>query len=106
MKTRIREIRKANRMTQEALAALVGISKSYLSQIESGVRDFNGRRLEAFARVLGVGTQDLLVDSEIGQHEPEAVRNHIRILKSLRPEDQEAIFRIAHALSLNRTTLE
>ena len=46
-------------MTQQALAAAAGLSKSYLSQIESGKKTGTLETLRRLARVLGVEVDDL-----------------------------------------------
>ena len=46
-------------LTQQALAAVAGLSKSYLSQIESGRKTGTLETLGHLARVLGVEVDDL-----------------------------------------------
>jgi DNA-binding XRE family transcriptional regulator len=46
-------------LTQEALAARAGISKAYVSQIESGKRQGAIKTLQAIARVLDLSLDDL-----------------------------------------------
>lgn len=46
-------------MTQEVLANQVGISKAYLSQIETGKRIGAVKTLQSIARLLGVTVDDL-----------------------------------------------
>lgn len=57
--TRIRERRRANKLTQTALAKTVGISASYLNLIEHNRRGIAGRTLIALARELGMQPSDL-----------------------------------------------
>lgn len=47
-------------LTQEALAERVGISKPFLSQIETGKRQFSAATLHKLAEALGVAADDLL----------------------------------------------
>lgn len=47
-------------MTQEALAELAGVGKSYLSQIESGKKMGSARVLSALAAALRVDVDDLI----------------------------------------------
>ena len=46
-------------LTQEALASQAGISKAYVSQIESGKRQGAIKTLQAIARVLALSLDDL-----------------------------------------------
>jgi transcriptional regulator with XRE-family HTH domain len=57
--TRIRERRRANKLTQTALAKTVGISASYLNLIEHNRRGIAGRTLISLARELGLQPSDL-----------------------------------------------
>lgn len=47
-------------LTQDALTERVGISKPFLSQIETGKRRFGAATLRALADALGVAADDLL----------------------------------------------
>lgn len=51
--------REHRQLTQEALAAAAGISKAYLSQIETGKRHGAVKTLRALAAALGVTLDDL-----------------------------------------------
>ncbi len=99
MKTLIKELRVRKGMTQDRLADMVGMSKSYLSEIERGVKEVNGRRLEAFAKALGVETHELIATASRSTGEADAMHEHLQLMRSLSQEDQEAIIRMARALS-------
>ncbi len=94
MRFRVAQIRKERGLTQDQLAKAVGMSKGYLSEIENGKKTVNGRRLEAFARALGVAPADLIDDPGVS----EEVADHLRVLRSLSHEDQEAVMRHARGL--------
>lgn len=78
MKNRIRDIRKDRGLTQEELAAKVGISYTHLGRMEVGKRRVSLEMIEQLARALGCRVQDLLPDvAEIAPPqlaEPDAVR--------------------------------
>lgn len=95
METKIREIRKAKGWTVERLAQASGISKSYLSELETGKKQINGRKLEAIARALQCAPLDLLDDKTL---EPD-VMEHIRLLRCLSPSDRQAVIRHARGLA-------
>jgi transcriptional regulator with XRE-family HTH domain len=50
---RIREVRKANRLTQEALADASDIDRSYIGGVERGGRNLSFDKLCQIARALG-----------------------------------------------------
>lgn len=56
---RIREIRKSRGLTQAELGKLAGVSRSYLSEMETGSKDINATRLTRIAQALGVSVVDL-----------------------------------------------
>jgi transcriptional regulator with XRE-family HTH domain len=58
---RLRALRRLKRLTQQDLAAEVGISVSMLSTIERGVKYPRVDLIKKFARVLDVPLEDLFV---------------------------------------------
>ena len=56
----LRVWRRHRGMTQQALAAAIGIGKSYLSEIESGKKDGSIRVIKAAAKALDVDLDDLV----------------------------------------------
>lgn len=60
MQNRLKELRKAKRLTQEEFAKIVGISQSYVSDIEKGKRDMDFTLAERFAKALGVKPYELM----------------------------------------------
>lgn len=94
MKTRIKEFRTARRLSVEALAKAVGMSKSYVSEMENGRKEINGRRLEQFARFFGVPTADLLVQEDSDAE----MQSHLMIMRGLSAEDRAAVMRLARGL--------
>lgn len=57
----IREWRQAKNLTQEQLAERIGITKSYLSKIETGKKRYDQPFLEAAAEALSCEPADLIV---------------------------------------------
>jgi transcriptional regulator with XRE-family HTH domain len=94
MKLRLKQIRKAARLTQQQLADSIGVSKSYVSEIESGKKQINGKLLDAFSKALNCSPCELIDDPDLS-HE---IAEHIAILKSLSEADRLAVLR--HASSL------
>ena len=58
--TRLKEIRIEKRLTQKALAELVGVTRVTIARYEIGDRDPKGKTLVRIARALGVSTSDIL----------------------------------------------
>jgi transcriptional regulator with XRE-family HTH domain len=56
---RVRALRSARSVSQAALAAALGVSKSYLSHIEAGRRPVSSRMLAQLAQTLGVDVSQL-----------------------------------------------
>ncbi len=96
VKLRLKELRRDRMMTQTQLARAVGISTGYLSQLESGARVPNTRRLEAFASHLGVPITALLTNDS----ERRELDGFTEIYSQLAPEDREAILHLAQRLLL------
>jgi transcriptional regulator with XRE-family HTH domain len=59
---RVRRLRKAKGITQLELAELLGVGRSYLSQIERGKRDPGLRLVKAIADGLSTKLSDLLLN--------------------------------------------
>lgn len=57
---RVRQLRQARSLSQEALADLAGLDRTYISSVERGQRNISLRNIEAIADALGVGLADLL----------------------------------------------
>ena len=60
MENRLKELRKAKKLTQDQLAKIVGISQSYVSDIEKGVRDIDFALAERFAKALNIKPYELM----------------------------------------------
>lgn len=71
--SRIKEIRKSQRITLKALSQAAGLSESYLSQVERGVCAASVSSLEKIAEVLKIN-MDVLVQEE--QEIPTAARRY------------------------------
>lgn len=63
--TRIRERRRAKKLSQKALAEKAGISQSYMNLIEHNHRTIAGRTLLAIAENLEIDSQDLSDDANL-----------------------------------------
>lgn len=62
---RIREKRKALGLTQDQLCLVVGISKSFLSEVETGKRNLSSAHLLGIAKALGCSCDYLLVGGDL-----------------------------------------
>ena len=61
----IRAYRKANRLSQEELAILCGLHRTYVGSVERGERNVTLSTLEDFSAALGVSVSELLTDKAI-----------------------------------------
>lgn len=57
---RLREVREAQGLSQEALAAKAGLHRTYVGLMERGVRNVTLRTIEKLADALGVEMADLM----------------------------------------------
>lgn len=61
----IRTSRKAMNISQEQLAEMCGLHRTYVGSVERGERNVTLSTLEAFAVVLGVSVADLLSERKL-----------------------------------------
>lgn len=94
MKHKIKKMREERGWTVETLASMVGMSRSYVSEIENGKKNVNNVRLGAFAKAFGVSPIDLIDDETVSSD----IVEHVRRLKRLNAADRDAVIRHAMAL--------
>jgi transcriptional regulator with XRE-family HTH domain len=61
----IRDVRKANRVSQEALAYNAGIDRSHMGKIERGERNVTALNLLRVAKALGVNPSEIFSKAEL-----------------------------------------
>lgn len=94
MQLRIKELRKNREWTVEHLADLVGLSKSYVSEIENGKKQANQIRIKKFADAFGVPVFELLDQDTLGASE----RDLLESFSKMSDEKKSALISIAHSL--------
>lgn len=57
---RVRELRAAKGLSQEAFAALCGLDRTYISGIERGVRNLSLINIHALAKALEISVSELM----------------------------------------------
>lgn len=57
---RIRELRNAKELSQEAFAAACGLDRTYISGIERGRRNVSLRNIKAIANALGISISEMM----------------------------------------------
>lgn len=95
MKYRIREHRKSRRLTLDQLAEVVGTSKGYLSELETGKRTGGIAMIRAIAQALHVTEAEIFSPESVEEQE---MLDHVTIYRQLSLEDQRAIARMAKGL--------
>lgn len=90
MSLNLRQIRDERKLTQDDVAAMTGISKSFLSQIETGARKPSMETLELLATALHVTAGDLLQPQGFAEPPAPETAAH-RILKGLDPLPPKAL---------------
>ncbi len=114
---RIRQARRARSMTQEALAAAVGVSRSAIAQWETGRAGQLTANLAAVCRVLEIDAADLIGERHdpdaaarpagdpFSPCEPSATGDEVALLRLYRvcsPGDQQLLLMTARRLTHNR----
>lgn len=64
----IRKIRERKRITQESIAAQIGVTQSAVSQWESGNTMPTAQNIIDLARILGCTTDDILITDKEDKH--------------------------------------
>ena len=57
---RVRDLRKAKGLSQEAFASLCGLDRTYISGIERGVRNVSLANISLVANALGISLAELM----------------------------------------------
>ena len=97
MKNRIRELRKAQGLTLQDLAAKVGTSNQQISQLETGRRRLNVDWLERLSKALCCHPLELLDDGVMAQTEQEKAM--LGLFRGLSSEQREAFLKATSALA-------
>lgn len=97
---RIRKIRKAHGLSQEALAEQVGISTTHMSHIETGNTKLSLPVLVNLATALEVRTDDLLYDGSLAERS-NAMESIIQILDTCTTQQIKIIEDILRATKIS-----
>ena len=57
---RLRELRKERGLSQEEFAARAGLNRSYVSDVERGVRNISLQNIDVVAKTLGLTVSELM----------------------------------------------
>lgn len=101
MKLRIKQIRKDRGWTGDTLAGKVGITKGYVSEIETGKKKPGAATLIRLAEAFGCPVGDLF-EGDAGERAEAELLTHLEVLRDLEPEDRLAILRSAQGLLATR----
>ena len=98
--SRIKEARKAKKMTQEDLSEKIDVSVAFLSRIERGSSHINLKRLNQICDVLEISEGYILNGSDSNQ------KNYLNhefenLLKQCSPEKQKMIYEIVKVIANN-----
>jgi transcriptional regulator with XRE-family HTH domain len=95
---KIRQFRETLGLTQMEVCERTGVSRSYLSQIETGVRPGSLKVVSTLAEILNVPVGEIFDFGEIGAEEATL----LEAFGELSSEDRKAVLR--HATALNKET--
>ncbi|RID91526.1 XRE family transcriptional regulator [Gemmobacter lutimaris] len=101
MKLRIRELRKSNKLTGEQLADLVGISKGYVSELETGKKSPGADLLMRLADALHCEVHELFSGSQ-SERDTASLATHLEVMSQLSADDRRSIERAALGLLAKR----
>ena len=99
---KIRQLRKDNNLTQEALAEEIGLSYTYLGQIERGTRGINIPNLIVIANRFNVSLDFLLsehLNKEIGKENNNINNEWIKIIENKTPLEKQKYISVIKDLS-------
>ncbi|MFQ9985881.1 MAG: helix-turn-helix domain-containing protein [Lachnospiraceae bacterium] len=97
---RIRELRKNNALSQEALAEKVGISTTHMSHIETGNTKLSLTVLVNLSLALGVSTDDLLF-AQSSDNRNALMGKAVNILEGCNPQELAIIIDILKATKIS-----
>lgn len=86
---RIKEIRRAQGLTREELAALSGYSANFIQEVERGRSGLSSESIRAFSTALKISADSLLFGCE-----PTGFEHILRELKTVPPEKLKHIIKI------------
>lgn len=98
-RTRLRELRKAARLTQVELAERTGVSQPTISDLENDRLSMNIAWMRTFSRVLECAPADLLADEDSPDRLSPEERELIHKFREATPPQRELIARLADPLS-------
>ena len=65
---RLKELRLLKGLSQEALALLAGLDRTYVSGCERGIRNIGLENIYKLAAALDIPPHQLLIDTELNEH--------------------------------------
>ncbi|WP_025716249.1 helix-turn-helix domain-containing protein [Paenibacillus sp. 1-18] len=95
--TRIRDIRKSQGLSQEALAEKAGFNSSYIGFIERAERNISLKNLEKIAKALNVSVYQLLTyvkENDELTEEDLSIKNILTLLRTREAKDTEMALKI------------
>lgn len=94
MRLKLKELREKRGWNQDEVASRSAMSKSYYSEIETGKKAANSRRLLKFAEVFNVPVFELIDDATLDAE----LLDHLQTLQALPDEDRKSVIRHAFGL--------
>lgn len=95
---RIRQYRKAAKLTQAALGAKIGVHQTYIGNLENGDRPLTLEHARRIANVFGVTVADLLDDRDNPDRLSDEERALIALHRRASSEQKEMIRRVTEAV--------
>lgn len=97
MGLKIRDLRKARKLTGEQLAEMVGVTKGYISELENGKKTPGAGLVLRLADALKVEVFELY-EGTLAEQKAGALRAHMEVMSQLEDADRAAIVKAALGL--------
>lgn len=100
---RLKDAREYRGFSQEDVAKYLGVSRSAISLLESGVRRIDILELKKLATLYECSIEEFTGEQPAQQAEPDSIKMVARAAAALSPEDRSEVLRFAQFLQARKT---
>jgi transcriptional regulator with XRE-family HTH domain len=99
----LKDAREYRGFSQEDVAKCLGVPRSAISLIESGVRRLDILEVKKLAKLYECGIEELTAEQPLQEEEPNSIKMVARATAALSPEDRSEVLRFAQFLQTRKT---